>query len=85
MCKSNERKVLESLLTTSLEPVESCLKSSGPLIRALLEAVASEVVYTSSDLDLYTKCTLANFHKDKRLEDSAEEAIRFLIDHEFLL
>lgn len=49
MCKSNEQKAAKSLLSGTLEPIESCLEDSGPLIRALLEAIASEVVYTPSD------------------------------------
>lgn len=73
------------LLSATLEPIESCLQDSGPLIRALLEAIASEVVYTPSDLELYTKCTLLNFSNEDNSKHPSNEAIKFLINNEFLL
>ncbi|CAL7951362.1 unnamed protein product [Xylocopa violacea] len=85
MCKSNEQKGAETLLSASLKPIESCLEDSGPLIRALLEAIASEVVYTPSDLELYTKCTLVSLTGEHDSKDPSYEAIKFLIDNEFLL
>ncbi|XP_076234404.1 DNA polymerase theta [Calliopsis andreniformis] len=85
MCKSSEQKVAETLLSGTLEPIESCLEDSGPLIRALLEAIASEVVYTPSDLELYTKCTLINLSDKSTSKNPLNEAMKFLIDNEFLL
>ncbi|XP_017792592.1 PREDICTED: DNA polymerase theta [Habropoda laboriosa] len=85
MCKPNEQKAAETLLSASLKPIHSCLEDSGPLIRALLEAIASEVVYTPSDLELYTKCTLVSLSEEHDSNDPANEAIKFLIDNEFLL
>ncbi|KZC14173.1 DNA polymerase theta [Dufourea novaeangliae] len=85
MCKPNEKKAVESLLSATLEPIESCLQDSGPLIRALLEAIASEAVYTPSDLELYTKCTLVNLNSEHNSNNPSNEAIKFLIDNEFLL
>ncbi|XP_076663773.1 DNA polymerase theta isoform X2 [Andrena cerasifolii] len=85
MCKSNEQKAAEILLSASLEPIESCLEDSGPLIRAFLEAIASEVVYTPSDLELYTKCTLIHLSDEHNPKNPSNEAIKFLINNEFLL
>ncbi|CAK9816398.1 DNA polymerase theta [Anthophora quadrimaculata] len=85
ICKPNEQKAAETLLSVSLKPIQSCLETSGPLIRALLEAIASEVVYTPSDLELYTKCTLVSLNDEHNSKGPANEAIKFLIDNEFLL
>ncbi|XP_012271353.1 DNA polymerase theta [Orussus abietinus] len=85
ICKSNERQAAEHLLSASLDPIESCLEGSGPLIRALLEAVASEVAFTPADLDLYTKCTLVSLTEDDDVEGPTKEAIQFLVDNEFFL
>lgn len=85
MCKANEQKAAEILLSATLPPIESCLEDSGPLIRALLEAIASEVVYTPTDLDLYTKCTLVSLSDEHDSEKPSNEAIKFLIANEFLL
>ncbi|XP_017766865.1 PREDICTED: DNA polymerase theta-like [Eufriesea mexicana] len=84
MCKPNEKKLAETLLSAPLEAIESCLDDSGPLIRALLEAVASEVMHTSSDLELYTKCTLVSLSDEHNSKDPSNEAIKFLVDNEFL-
>lgn len=85
MCKSNEQKAAETLLSATLEPIGSCLDDSGPLIRAFLEAIASEVVYTPMDLELYTKCTLIHLSDEHNPKNPSNEAIKFLIDNEFLL
>ncbi|XP_034194144.2 DNA polymerase theta isoform X1 [Osmia lignaria lignaria] len=85
ICEPSEQKAAEVLLSASLQPIKSCLDDSGPLIRALLEAIASEVVYTPSDLELYTKCTLISLDNEHDSKDPSNEAIQFLIDNEFLL
>ncbi|XP_076390192.1 DNA polymerase theta isoform X3 [Megachile rotundata] len=85
ICESHEQKAAKALLSAALKPIESCLENSGPLIRALLEAIASEVVYTPSDLELYTKCTLISMDSEHDSKDPSNEAIKFLIDNEFLL
>nr|XP_033330017.1 DNA polymerase theta isoform X2 [Megalopta genalis] len=85
MCKPNEQKAAELLLSANLKPIMSCLKDSTPLIRALLEAIASEVVHTPLDLELYTKCTLIHLCNEDITENPSNEAIQFLVDNEFLL
>ncbi|XP_024946082.1 DNA polymerase theta isoform X2 [Cephus cinctus] len=85
VCKTNEHTAGKILLSASLEPIESCLEGSGPLIRALLEAVASEVAYTAADLNLYTRCTLVNFNQQNGMDDSTKDALQFLVDSEFIL
>ncbi|XP_054015016.1 DNA polymerase theta [Hylaeus anthracinus] len=85
ICKSTEQKAAESLLSATLEPIMSCLEDVEPLIRALLEAIASEVVYTQSDLELYTKCTLINLCDEQNPQNCSNRAIKFLVNNEFLL
>jgi len=55
------------------------------LIRALLEAVASEVLYTYEDLELYINCTLLSLNEESDVRTFSNEAIKFLLDNEFLL
>lgn len=85
VCKPNERRAAATLLSADLPPIESCLEGSEPLIRALLEAVASEVAYTVRDIDLYTKCTLVSFANTDLIEESARQAMQSLVDNELLM
>ncbi|CAB0034834.1 unnamed protein product [Trichogramma brassicae] len=85
ICKNTERSVAEKLIKSTLEPIKSCLKSSGPLIRALLEAIASQVVKTPADLDRYSKCTFVYKCEDSGVKSMVEEAVEFLVANEFLL
>lgn len=85
MCSPTEQKAAETLLSESLKPIESCLENLTPMIRALLEAIASEVVYTPSDLELYTKCTLVSLSDEFDSENLWNKAVKFLVDNEFLL
>lgn len=85
ICKPTERNAAASLLSATLDPIESCLNDSMLLIRALLEAVASEVLYTLEDLELYTNCTLLSFSDQSNVKTLSSEAIKFLLDNEFLL
>jgi len=73
------------LLSAALDPIESCLNDSSLLIRALLEAVASEVLYTYKDLELYINCTLLSLNEQSDVQTFSNEAIKFLLDNEFLL
>ncbi|XP_012529717.2 DNA polymerase theta [Monomorium pharaonis] len=85
ICKPNERNAAASLLSAALNPIESCLNDSMLLIRALLEAVASEVLYTPKDLELYINCTLLSLNEQSDVRTFSNEAIKFLLDNEFLL
>ncbi|XP_011146257.1 DNA polymerase theta isoform X2 [Harpegnathos saltator] len=85
ICKPTERNAAVSLLSAILDPIESCLNDSTLLIRALLEAVASEVLYTSEDLELYINCTLLSLSEQSNVQTFSSEAIKFLLDNEFLL
>ncbi|XP_046614510.1 DNA polymerase theta [Neodiprion virginianus] len=84
ICKPNEKKAAESLLSAPLDPVESCLEGSGPLIRALLEAVASEVACTPVDINLYGRCMLASFNPENNVGTHTKEAMDYLTTHEFI-
>jgi hypothetical protein len=85
ICKPNERNTAATLLSANLNPIESCLYDSMLLIRALLEAVASEVLYTPQDLELYINCTLLSFKKQSDVQTFSNKAMKFLLDNEFLL
>ncbi|XP_043595515.1 DNA polymerase theta isoform X2 [Bombus pyrosoma] len=85
MCNPTEQKAAEILLSASLEPIESCLEDSTPLIRALLEAIASEIVHTPLHLELYIKCTLVSLSDEYNSKGPWNDAIKFLVDNEFLL
>ncbi|XP_018400080.1 PREDICTED: DNA polymerase theta [Cyphomyrmex costatus] len=85
ICKPNEHNAAASLLSAVLDPIESCLNDSTLLIRALLEAIASEVLYTNKDLELYINCTLLSFNEQSDIQTFSNEAIKFLLDNEFLL
>uniref|UniRef100_A0A0C9Q746 POLQ protein n=1 Tax=Fopius arisanus TaxID=64838 RepID=A0A0C9Q746_9HYME len=86
ICKPTERTAVKNLLKSTLQPIESCLQSSGPLIRSLLEAVASEVAYTLDDILLYTSCTLLSSTRlQEEVETSTKSAVDFLVDNELLL
>ncbi|XP_014469442.1 PREDICTED: DNA polymerase theta isoform X2 [Dinoponera quadriceps] len=85
ICKPNERNAATSLLSATLDPIESCLNNSTLLIRALLEAIASEVLYTSEDLELYINCTLLSLSDPSDVQTFSNKAIKFLLDNEFLL
>ncbi|XP_071632237.1 DNA polymerase theta isoform X1 [Temnothorax longispinosus] len=85
ICKPNERNAATSLLSAALDPIESCLNDSTLLIRALLEAVASEVLYTYEDLELYINCTLLSLNGQSDVRAFSNEAMKFLLDNEFLL
>ncbi|KYN17239.1 Helicase POLQ-like protein [Trachymyrmex cornetzi] len=85
ICKPNERNAATSLLSAALDPIESCLNDSMLLIRALLEAVASEVLYTYKDLELYINCTLLSLNEQSDVQTFSNKAIKFLLDNEFLL
>ncbi|XP_067215522.1 DNA polymerase theta isoform X2 [Linepithema humile] len=85
ICKPNERNSAASLLSATLDPIESCLNDSTLLIRALLEAVASEVLYTVEDLELYISCTLLSLSDESDVRIFSNEAMKFLLDNEFLL
>ncbi|XP_023248277.1 DNA polymerase theta [Copidosoma floridanum] len=85
MCNQNERSAASNLMTSSIEPIVSCLKDSGPLVRALLEAIASQIVRTPRDLDFYSKCTFVYKCEDNEVKNLVNEAVTFLISNEFLL
>ncbi|XP_048512661.1 DNA polymerase theta isoform X2 [Athalia rosae] len=85
ICKPNEKSTVKYLLAAPLDPVRSCLEGSGPLVRALLEVVASGVACTSADIDLYSRCTLASFQPKNNVQRLTQEAMEFLTLNEFII
>ncbi|XP_013200333.2 DNA polymerase theta [Amyelois transitella] len=58
VCTDTEKKVGFDLMMGALDPVKSCIESEDKYMRAVLEMIASNVVCTKEELDLYSKCTL---------------------------
>lgn len=87
VCKLTEKNTATNILNSSLQPIISCLEGPGsPLVRAIIEAVASEVAYTPEDITMYIKCTLLSYTKESNeVEESTKEAIQFLVQNELLL
>lgn len=85
VCQQNQRSTAAALMSSSLEPIVSCLEDSGPLIRALLEAIASKIVRNQTDLKLYCNCTFVYKCEKDEVKELVEDAIQFLISNEFLL
>lgn len=86
ICQKNEYNSAKKLMSVQLEPIQSCLESSGRLKRAILEVIASEVVCTPDDVELFTSCTLlAASNKNKELlSNPVTEAVNFLQNNEFI-
>lgn len=86
ICKPNERNAAKNLLNSGLQPIKSCLNDTGPLIRALLEAIASEVAYTIDDIETYMKCTLLSFtNNQEKVDVLIKKSIDYLVENELLL
>lgn len=58
ICQKNDFGVAKELLSTTLQPIQSCLEESGRLKRAVLEIIASGVASTPDDIKLFTSSTL---------------------------
>lgn len=58
ICTEAEKKIGLDLMMGALDPVKSCIESEDKFMRAVLEMIASQVVSTKAELDLYSKCTL---------------------------
>lgn len=71
-------------MNSTLQPIESCLEGSDPLIRALLEAVASQIVRSPNDLQLYSECTFLYACGNNDVKESVEDAVQYLISNELL-
>ncbi|KAJ8727413.1 hypothetical protein PYW07_001532 [Mythimna separata] len=83
ICTEAEKKIGFDLMMGSLDPVKSCIESEDKYMRAVLEMIASQVVCTKEQLDLYSKCTLLYNQEDKSatqnclLENTLEELKNF--------
>lgn len=58
VCTESEKKIGFDLMMGALDPVKSCIESEDKFMRAVLEMIASQVVCTKAELDLYSQCTL---------------------------
>ncbi|CAB3236758.1 unnamed protein product [Arctia plantaginis] len=78
ICSEAEKKVGFELMMGSLAPVKSCIESEDKYMRAVLEMIASQVLSTKEQLDLYSKCTLLYNQQDAQptnflLENTLDE------------
>lgn len=65
ICTEAEKKIGFDLMMGTLDPVKSCIESEDKYMRAVLEMIASQVLSTKEQLDLYSKCTLLYNQQDK--------------------
>ncbi|XP_075216814.1 DNA polymerase theta [Lycorma delicatula] len=90
VCKSSEKQIGEMLVSSHLPSVESCLglgDLSSSLKRAVLEVIASGVVTSLKDVEIYTACTLFAFSQTANPSDFIEPikaCIEFLQKNEFI-
>lgn len=79
ICSENEKKIGFELMMGALDPVKSCIETADKYMRAVLEMIASQVLCTKNELDLYAECTLLFTQQDlspsqnKLLENTLEE------------
>lgn len=75
ICTDAEKKIGFELMMGALLPVKSCIESEDKYMRAVLEMIASQVLCTKQDLDLYSKCTLLyTQQEDKSPQNQLMEA-----------
>ncbi|XP_063702529.1 DNA polymerase theta [Culicoides brevitarsis] len=97
ICTEAQKKAGESLISTKLQPLTSCLDVHDHihLKRAILETIASNVVQTRTELESFMKCTLlctekgSNFtyftnSDTKNSSDPIASSISFLLEYEFV-
>ncbi|CAH0605555.1 unnamed protein product [Chrysodeixis includens] len=83
ICTEAEKKIGFDLMMGSLDPVKSCIESEDKYMRAVLEMIASQVVSSKEQLDLYSKCTLLYTQQDLSesqnilLENTLDELTNF--------
>lgn len=83
ICTEAEKKIGFDLMMGTLDPVKSCIESEDKYMRAVLEMIASQVLSTKEQLDLYSKCTLLYNQQDISakqnclLENTLEELKNF--------
>lgn len=58
ICTEAEKKIGFDLMMGALDPVKSCIEREDKYMRAVLEMIASQVVSTREQLELYSRCTL---------------------------
>lgn len=79
ICTDAEKRIGFDLMMGALDPVKSCIESEDKYMRAVLEMIASQVVCTKEDLNIYSKCTLlyaqqeGSLSQDKLIEVTLKE------------
>ncbi|CAH0763921.1 unnamed protein product [Diatraea saccharalis] len=69
ICTEAEKKIGFDLMMGALAPVKSCIQSEDKFMRAVLEMIASQIVCTESELELYSKCTLLFAEQESSMSD----------------
>ncbi|PZC85504.1 hypothetical protein B5X24_HaOG216612 [Helicoverpa armigera] len=64
ICTEAEKKIGFELMMGSLEPVKSCIETEDKYMRAVLEMIASQVLSTKEQVEIYSKCTLLYNQQD---------------------
>ncbi|KAK8400534.1 hypothetical protein O3P69_003295 [Scylla paramamosain] len=100
ICREGEKAKAQTLMTSSLPPITSCLQKDASLTssmkRAVLEVIVSGVAKTPQEVEKYCSCTLlaaslrANQLEEKEGTDSSlaqsslKSCINFLLENEFI-
>ncbi|KAK7072181.1 hypothetical protein SK128_021895, partial [Halocaridina rubra] len=95
ICRDGEKSKAESLVTSTLPSITSCLQQDNSLTssmkRAILEVIVSGIAATQQDVIRYSSCTLlaASINKETRLSqtetpNSILSCVQFLEENEFI-
>lgn len=86
ICSANDKNVAEGLICGTLDPISSCLEGGDKLVRAVLEAIASQVANTPEDVQLFINCTLLlnSLDKNESREEYSEETVKQLVHYELI-
>ncbi|RVE44014.1 hypothetical protein evm_011312 [Chilo suppressalis] len=86
ICTEAEKKIGFDLMMGALAPVKSCIESEDKFMRAVLEMIASQIVCSQSELELYSQCTLLYAENETLKTDNSllKKTLKELINYELV-
>lgn len=72
---SSDKKTASNLMNKSFDPITSCLEGEDKLMRAVSEAISSNIAMTKSDVELFIQCTLLMNNKCSKPESDYGDTI----------
>lgn len=82
ICQKKDASIAKKLIVEPLQPIESCL-GGKQLHRGVLEVIASGVVNTLEDVEVFINCTLLS--QEGNLANTIEDVLEFLTTNEFIV